>query len=302
MQASFLPLLAASKRPQTLYCGTPPDENAPGDVFSRIRDNAISGKAARTAWSEWSVSKIGDTSDEERWADTNPSYGYRIQPSTIQGEYEQMAGADDRFARERLGWWSKQDVGAAIKQAAWDRCKTDAPPEGGIKTFAVKFSPDGSIGTVAACIRPENGPPYVECIANRSMSSGLGWFEDFLTERWRDSAQIVVDGMANAQPLIDRLRANHVPERVIIKPSSSEMATACSTMLNAVNANEVSHMGQPALDKSATASTKRPIGSNGGWGFKSNDAADSTLIEAASLALWAALNTKRNPSRKGRIG
>ena len=58
-QASFLPTQAASANPQTIYTGTPPDENAPGIVFCRIRDKASAG-ADGMAWAEWSVDQIGD--------------------------------------------------------------------------------------------------------------------------------------------------------------------------------------------------------------------------------------------------
>ena len=40
-QASFLPAISASKNPQTIYLGTPPDENCAGDAFRRIRERAI---------------------------------------------------------------------------------------------------------------------------------------------------------------------------------------------------------------------------------------------------------------------
>lgn len=49
-QASFLPAISASLNPQTLYLGTPPDENADGTVFRRIRTGALDGSAKRTAW------------------------------------------------------------------------------------------------------------------------------------------------------------------------------------------------------------------------------------------------------------
>lgn len=299
--AALMPVISAGRNQnsQTILIGTPPSPTCTADVFKSARDRAMSDNPGKTCWHEWSVEEVGDTTDWGRVEATNPALDVRLMRASVDAEMSAMA--PDYFARERLGWWSKQASGAVIKPSAWDKCRTDAPPSDGIKTFAVKFSPDGSIGTVAVCLRPRDGVPYVEVIDNRSMASGLVWFEDFLAARWKDSAQIVIDGMANAQPLIDRLRAAHVPERVIVKPTSSEMSAACSTMLNAVSAREVAHMGQPALDKSATMSTKRPIGSNGGWGFKSNADADSTLIEACSLALWSALNTKRDPSRKGRI-
>ena len=44
-------------------------------------------------------------------------------------------------------------------------------------------------------------------------------------------------------------------------------------------------------------SVRRPIG--GGWGFGGDNSAP---IEAASLALWGVKTSKRDPSRKMRIG
>ena len=90
-QASFLPAISASLNPQTLYLGTPPDENADGTVFRRIRTGALDGSAKRTAWFEYSVKEIGDIHDPARWAAANPALGRRIQQSTIEGEAENMA-------------------------------------------------------------------------------------------------------------------------------------------------------------------------------------------------------------------
>jgi hypothetical protein len=56
---------------------------------------------------------------------------------------------------------------------------------------------------------------------------------------------------------------------------------------------------QEDLKNSATTSIKRKIGSAGGWGFGGDD---STPIEACSLALWGAKNSKRDPSKSMRIG
>lgn len=77
-QASFLPAISASLNPQTLYLGTPPDENADGTVFRRIRTGALDGSAKRTAWFEYSVKEIGDIHDPARWAAANPALGRRI--------------------------------------------------------------------------------------------------------------------------------------------------------------------------------------------------------------------------------
>lgn len=54
---------------------------------------------------------------------------------------------------------------------------------------------------------------------------------------------------------------------------------------------------QAALRESAVTATKRPLG--GGWAFGGENA---TPIEAAALALWGAKTSKRDPTRKMRIG
>ena len=298
-QGSFLPLLAASKRPQTIYTGTPPDENAPGEVFGRLRREALDGKTIRTAWSEWSVDAIGDTSDERRWSECNPSMGYRIKVDTVRGEHEQMS--KDRFARERLGWWSAQTASAVIDAVKWGECATENPPADGIVSYAVKFSPDGSRGVLSVCLKPTDGKPHIEVIESRSMGHGITWFADWLEARKTKAAQITVDGMANAQPLIDELLRRGVPRSAVVKPRSGDVSAACAELLNAVNECAVTHYDQQALNESATKSKRRNIGGGGGWGFADNGC-DSTLVESCAIALWGANHTKRNPNRKQRIG
>ena len=83
-QASFLPAISASLNPQTIYVGTPPTPESPGTVFRGIRKKALNHEAKTTAWFEFSVPEIGDTSDKTRWAQTNPALGRRILLSTIE--------------------------------------------------------------------------------------------------------------------------------------------------------------------------------------------------------------------------
>ena len=76
------------------------------------------------------------------------------------------------------------------------------------------------------------------------------------------------------------------------------MISATSELVNNLNEQTVTWFYlQEGLRDSALSSVKRPIG--GGWGFGGDD---STPIEAASLALWGAKTSKRNPNRKMRIG
>lgn len=294
-QASFLPAISAASNPQTIYVSSPPTSHSDGMVFRAIRDRALSGNAERTAWFEWSVDEIGDVRDKERWYASNPSMGMLIDETTVEGEVEQMD--PDTFARERLGWWTpRQVVEYAIDVNDWQALATDKPKKDGKLCYAVKFAPDGSVGSIAACYK--NDIPFVYVVDNRSLSHGIQWFVDELSKRHSKAAQIVIDGQSNAQALNDRLLDAGVPAKTILRPSTSDVIAACSSFQNAIYEKALCHYGQEALDISATRSIKRTIGKYGGWGFQSTEEADATMVEACALAYWAAMTTKRNPGRK----
>ena len=297
-QASFLPAISASRNPQTIYISTPPTAKSDYGVFRDIRRRALEGDSERTAWFEWSVDEIGDVRDKNRWYDTNPSLGILIQESTIEAECEQMDA--DTFARERLGWWSKNEHSyeRCIDVDDWNACVNEHPVKDGVVTYGVKFAPDGSTGSLAACYKPADGVPFAYVVDNRSMSGGLGWYADTLYRVHSDAAQIVIDGQSNAQALTDKLLAMGVPSRTIIRPRTPDVIAANAWLLNAVKERQITHYGQEGLNLSATRSRKRRIGQNGGWGFQSTEEADATLIESVALAYWGAMTTKRKPGRK----
>lgn len=298
-QGSFLPMLAASKRPQTIYVGTPPDENAPGTVFTRLRDNARSGKSTELCWSEWSVDEIGDTSDRDRWADTNPSLGYLIKESSVAAECEQLDA--ETFARERLGFWKKRKKSddKLIARETWQSCATDDPPDSGAETYAVKIASDGSVATIAACRKQESCMPHVEAVMTVGLGNGLQPIVDWLSERKDRAYRIVVDGVAFAKPLMDKLHREGVSKRKMVRPSSSEVVDACTTFLAAVNECGLTHANQPELNNAIDNSVKRSIGRNGGWGF---GGPDYTLPESCALALRWGMEASIRPTRKARIG
>jgi hypothetical protein len=302
-QASFLPAISASKNPQVIYVSSPPTAQSVGTVFRGIRNRALSGESERLAWFEWSVDEIGDVRDKARWYATNPSLGILIQESTIESECEQMD--EETFARERLGWWSSANAAkAAIDADSWDACKaSELPsPDDGVVAYAVKFAPDGSTGALSACIKPDDGKPYVQCIAHRSMGGGVGWFADWMIPREDDAAVIVIDGGSYSAALVERLMAANFAPAQVVTPSSGDVAKACSMLVDAVESGELKHGGQEGLADSAKHCKKRKIGANGGYGFESVDGHDAVIIESCALALRAALTTNRDQRRKARVG
>lgn len=297
--AALVPTMASASGGdmQFIMLGTPPSPRDEGTVFKATRNAALNGEKG-VSWNEWGCDEIGDIHDWSRIERANPSLGTRLMRKAVESELSVMS--PDTFARERLGWWSKTatEYVTCIDVDDWNACVNDHPTKDGIVTYGVKFAPDGSTGSLAACYKPSDSVPFVYVVDNRSMSGGLQWFADTLYRVHSDAAQIVVDGQSNAQALVDKLLAMGVPSRTIIRPRTPDVIAAHAWLLNAVKEKQITHYGQEGLNLSATRSRKRRIGQNGGWGFQSTDEADATLIESVALAYWGAMTTKRKPGRK----
>lgn len=298
-------IASESGDPQMIYLGTPPGPKCQGTVFRGFYKKVHSGDSEGIWWLEWSVEDLPDMSDAmgvlELAYMTNPALGYRIREDVMLDAIR-TATSVDGFAREFLGWWSQTEAEQPVINASdWADCATGSPSKGSIVTYAVKFSPDGSMATMAACHRSDSERPFVYVVDSRSLNHGLGWFVETLSGNYEKAAQIVIDGQGNAQTLTDRLLERGVPLQEVMRPRATDVATACSSLANAVREKTLTHYRQKALDVSATKSTARRIGTTGGWGFQSTDEADATLIEACALAYWAAMTTKRDPHRKAEI-
>ena len=298
-QASFLPAISASLNPQTIYVGTPPDPSAVGTVFRNIRKKALEKASKKTSWFEFSVKNIGDVSDQERWALTNPALGRRMLLSTIEGEHEQMD--PDTFARERLGWWSPvitETVDYAINHKLWLECKSDLLKPDGKTAYGVKFSADGSIVSLAGAVIDDAGMIRISLIDMKNTGQGTQWLADWLNERYKKASCVVIDGRNGVDVLVDKIKDTWITKNSVIKAGMKDVVAAVGMLTDAINEKRLTwYSKQEVLNDSAISSIKRPIG--GGWGFGGEN---STPIEACSLALWGVKTSKRNPQKKMKIG
>ena len=297
---ALMPTMAAAPlgNPQLIMVGTPPKDASEGVVYGRMRRDCINSADPRLSWHEWSIEDYDSTdmSDPEVWAACNPALGIRLDLQVIEDEFRQMS--DEGFARERLSMWF--DLATAekpIKDEDWAECATATPPQDGKVAYAVKFSADGSRASIAAAVKPDDGPVHVELVDNKSMSGGVGWLVEWLAPRMKTASTVAIDGLHWSGSLVEQLRSNGVRAKLAVTvPGTKEVVTASSMMLNAIESHNVTHFDQPALNESATGATKRAIGDKGGFAFGGDD--DSTPIEAATLAHWAVITCKRDPRRK----
>lgn len=290
---------------QMIFTGTAPSTSMPGDVFGRVRSDALDGSDPRLAWHEWGVEHPPNASSFADLIDalyeTNPAMGIRLDEKFTETEYRRMSS--DGFARERLGWWMNVTGTSVISTDLWRRTQleiADAPTKGRI-AYGVKFSPDGAAVALAAAIRPDDGPVHVELVEYCSMREGTSWLANWLAERRDVAACAVIDGKASADPLVAQMREMQFSRKAIILPRSQDVVAASSTFLNALYEGSVTHIEQEQLDRAALNSTKRKISTNGGWGWDGIAGTDPTPLEAVTLAYWGVITSKRDVTRKAKV-
>ena len=298
-QGSFLPAISASLNPQTIYVGTPPGPDAVGTVFRALRKRALDGEAKKAAWFEFSVPEIGDVKDPARWAATNPALGRRIQLSTIEGEAEQLD--PDTFARERLGWWSPEiteHLDYAIDRTAWEACASEDEKPEGKTAYGVKFSADGSAVCLCGAVIPKEGPARVSLLEMRPAGQGLAWLADWLNDRYGKASCVVIDGRNGVDVLVERIKDTWRAKNSVIRPTAKDVIAAVSGFTNSISEGTLTwYKPQAVLNESAITAVKRPIA--GGFGFGGDN---SLPVEACALALWGAKTSRRDPTRKMKIG
>ena len=312
-QEGMLPTVSAASdaqdaelMPQQIYIGTPPGPTCNGTIFRQMHDSAHESADPAIWWLEWSIETddiVGTISSKDKALEfayqTNPAMGYRIAEKTVENEFDTMR--IDGFARERLGWWTpivKHELDYAIDRDVWEACKSTEPKPEGKTAYGVKFSADGSTVALCGAVIPENGTARISLIELRPTGHGIGWLADWLNERYKKASCVVIDGRNGVDVLVERIADTWRVKGSIVRPSSKDMIAATGTLTNALNEKSVTWFHQQeALNDSAITSVKRSLG--GGWCFGGDNSAP---IEAASLALWGAVNSKRNPGKRMRIG
>lgn len=288
---------------QLIYTGTPPYPNCPGDVFRRRRKMCLSDASNHDCWHEWSIEADNlentNLNDTTLWYMTNPALGIRLTEEFTNEEFRSMS--PDGFARERLGWWSpvyQKSEEYAIDKDAWEACASDELKPEGKTAYGVKFSADGTLVCLCGAVIGPDGNTRISLIDIKPTGLGVRWLADWLNERYGKAACVVIDGRNGVDVLINEIVDTWKAKGSVIKPNSKEVIAAVGMLTNAVNERSLTwYRKQEILNESATTSIKRPF--SGGWGFGGDN---SIPIEACALALYGVNTSKRDPSKKMRIG
>src|SRR5699024_4132915 len=111
--------------------------------------------------------------------------------------------------------------------------------------------------------------------------------------------QVVIHGRAGAGYLVNALRAEGQGRTQILAPSVEEAETAHSMLDRRVTQGEMAHSGQADVDFEGESAIRRKIGAAGGVGWDNEVEGETVaVLDAVTLADYAAKTTKRNPARR----
>ena len=112
-----------------------------------------------------------------------------------------------------------------------------------------------------------------------------------------NTKQIVVDGANGQALLLEELKANKVKN--VVAPTVKEIIIAHSSFEQGLYSQNICHMEQPSLERVVSNCEKRHIGSNGGFGYKSQkEDIEIALLDSVVLAYWSCINCKEKRKQK----
>ena len=281
-------VIAASKNPQTIMCGTPPTAVSSGTVFKSLRNDVFVGMVQDTGWAEWSVPEISDIYDKNLWYETNPSLGLTLKERTIASELGTTDEARIDFNIQRLGHWLEYSRKSAIPGSAWDAVQLqEAPRLTGEFAVGIKYNKDGMTVSLAVAALTIDDRIFVEVVGRHYVREGTEWIIDFIRRIERNISEIAIDGKNGQEILKDELKNADLIVPHLMK--TEEVIEAAQRFENGIYQRTLCHMDQPSLRNVVANCEHRRIGAGGGFGYQPiNDLMDISLLESVMLAYWAA--------------
>ena len=291
-QSSLQYVVSDSMNPQIILCGTPPTMVSGGRIFEALRTSVLEGKTEDTGWAEWSVEFKSDVNDVELWYMCNPAMGYQLNERKIRNE-DKTDELD--FNIQRLGYWSTDNLQSAITKSDWEALKCDALPNFKRPYYVgIKYGSDGT--NVAVSLATKTGDKiFIEGLDCQNQRNGTDWLVDMMLRV--NPKTIAIDGAGNQKILADALA--DVGFKNVILPTVKEIVVANSLFEQAIFGQTLCHNGQPSIIQSITNCQKRPIGTNGGFAYRSiKEGVEIALLDSVMLAHWVCASAKERKKQQ----
>lgn len=276
-----------------LFMGTPPKPTDPGEVFRRMRTEALTGEDDDTGWIEFGADPECrpaaapaplTPADWKQVAKANPSYPLDTPRESILRMRKKLG--PDAFLREGLGIW---DDDTRIGFGPVDLDATPTEP----LVLAFDMNPERSMAAIAVAWRGTEGwhgeITHREGVVDHQQGSDwvVGRLME-LVERHKPCA-VMVDPSSPAGSLIPvleeaGLKVTTEPRRgtkeLLVKVTAGQMAQACGQFQD----NPPRHIDQPSLNTALAGASKRDRG-DGAWTWsRKGSSVDISPLIAVTLA------------------
>lgn len=281
--------MSAMPNPQVWLLGTAPQEEDDSEVFESVRDAAIVGKTVAAAWCEWGADPdspdFDPASEYTRWT-ANPAWNTRINHDVVDGEYETYPA--ERFGQDRLGLWRK--AGANLVLPAWADRFVDADPPTPT-AIGISVSLDAMYGSIASADLWDDGRVNLSAVERRQ---GTDWLvAEALRIQTDYGCMVAIDEKCPDGTLIQKLTDAGV---FLDQLDLAMLVSGCSELVNRTRQGTVTHQKTTDLDAAVTAAQWRDVGDGRRVFGRKRSSGPIDMLEAATAAMWAALNSQRMPS------
>ena len=273
--SDLAPTTNQADNPQIIFMGTPPRPSDPGEVFTRLRTEALEGDTRGVLYVEFSADRGASPDDRKQWKIANPSYPKRT-PTRAMERLRKLLSEED-FIREAFGVWDAAARARVLPN--WLGCLNDTkkarenrPDPSAIGIGVSKDRAYASIGVASV-----GDVPAVGAFERRR---GVRWVIDEAARiQSEHHIPVVVRAKGPAETLVEQLEDAGLD---VIRASNDDYLTACANLIDLVDAGMVEHFGDDDLDD-AIAEAKWKSGDRRAFAPGQGE-----MLEAATLALWAA--------------
>jgi hypothetical protein len=233
--------------------GTPPKPTDPGEVFTRMRAEALSGEDEHTGYVELSAEPDFSPSVKpapmtaEDWRQigrANPSYPKRTPREAILRMRKMLT--PESMLREGYGIWDDEDAGPGLDYKRWKALVDTSAERGGSQVFALSTAPDRSWSSIAVAWKRPDGDVQVMLADYRQTTSWVKARAEELGARW--GGRVLTDPESR-----DLLGENDSVETV-------PLARAEASLDDAITAGTVHHGNEAALNTAVKGAKWRKSG------------------------------------------
>jgi len=284
----MIPATNQSRQPTgalLLFMGTPPKPTDPGEVFSRMRSEALTGEDDDTGWIEFGadadfrptpVPAPLTTADWAQVGKANPSFPVDTPREAILRMRKKLG--PDSFLREGLGIW--EDGTHRLVMPNWPLCVTTAEPA---KPAALGLAVDQDRVWVSLGASSGGEIPHLGSVQRVRLKTHRDAVIAEVARIQRETgAPVALDRKGPASSLEDDLEAVGVR---VLPAGLDDYVQACAALFDAVEAKRVTHGDYDDLNDAVTAAQQRKIGDRWAWSRRNGDV---SMLEAVTLAYGAA--------------